>query len=65
MSSLFRSFDDRMSESPPGAGELASLRKIQSQHNNVGSNYLLTWPTRKPGGQEAPPNPGNRGPTLF
>ena len=29
-----RSFDDRMSKSPPGAGELASVRKTQSQHNN-------------------------------
>ena len=26
----FRSFDDRMSKSPPGAGELASVRKTQS-----------------------------------
>ena len=31
----FRSFDDRMSKSPPGAGELASVRKTQSQHNTV------------------------------
>ena len=58
---IFRSFDDRMSESPPG---ISAQNSVTTQRWEQLPSHLANTKARR-GGQEAPPNPGNRGPTLF